>query len=162
MISLTFMMVLMQMQERLDSFAVLIQYQETVLVISPHQATSCMSSWRLIIQEVERDLRQGSTQLKKHHQVKHFVWTLMALRMNGTSRLRQGNASTCFFSISRLSFFDKNSSNFNIFFSQCPSFSFQFALTIQIASSWTKPTNMRAFRYLLIHETLLSLHQALK
>ena len=97
MISLTFMMVLMQMQERLDSFAVLIQYQETVLVISPHQATSCMSSWRLIIQEVERDLRQGSTQLKKHHQVKHFVWTLMALRMNGTSRLRQGNASTCFF-----------------------------------------------------------------
>ena len=61
------MMVLMQMLGRLDGhFAVLIKYRGTVLlVLSPQQATRCMSSSRLIILEEEMALRQGSTQLKQ-------------------------------------------------------------------------------------------------
>ena len=61
----------------LDCFAVLTTKVDpsltlvTTLVFSPHQATSCMSSSRLIILVVERDLRQGSTHLKQ--QVNHFV-----------------------------------------------------------------------------------------
>ena len=56
------MMVLMQMLGKLEHFAVL-----TALLISPHQATSCMSSSRLMVLGLKRDLKQDLGPMGHRH-----------------------------------------------------------------------------------------------